>query len=263
MTLHLLQKYSGIPFFRHLSFILRRVMDIFKRMFRHIFPQRQERSETLSHLMPYHELLSAAVQFTEKEGLPPDSHLVNFNQIQKCPEDTSVKKIAAEVAQGLDEQIRRYRSVNDRAHLRLGGDCGNIHMLVIKYCKKLYPDTPVNLTIGGVIIQGRTIFSFTMEQFHQWRKNKPKIFECHAWVTVGTSYIIDATLGTYMNTRLRESKHFGGILYGKPGKLVVIPIANEPHLHPERLDAIRYHPIVLGLHALSACAPPIRDAPEK
>lgn len=191
-----------------------------------MFRKRQGRKVPVTRSSAYKDLLYAAAQFTTSEGFLTDSVPIEYS------ENAVIEAVTTEVAQGLFDQIDYYRSNEYFAHKRLGGDCGNIHLMVLEFMRKAYPHVPANLTLGEVTLSGCTRFPFNRERFLEWQQKRPKIFDCHAWVTIGTSHIIDATLGTYIATRINDSNCFGGVLYGSLEKLSVIPIANEPHRHP-------------------------------
>lgn len=218
-----------------------------------MFRKRQGRKVLLTRSSAYRDLLYAAAQFTTSEGFLTDSELIEYS------ENALIEAVATEVAQGLFDQINYYRSNRYFAHKKLGGDCGNIHLMALEFMKKAYPHVPANLTLGEVTLSGCTEFPFSRERFLEWQQKRPEIFACHAWITIGTSHIIDATLGTYITTRISDSNCFGGVLYGSLEKLSVIPMANEPHLHPKGVQTVSYCPIVLGRSALLACAPAFRE----
>ncbi len=163
--------------------------------------------------------------------------------------------IARKVAHGLYDQIKQYRSRNQNVHMSLGGDCGNVHYLIARFIRANYKDVDANLTMGNVTIDENGGFEFSEKKFLDWvSSGHGSVFDCHSWVTVGKDHIIDATIATYVNTRRLGVMKFGGVLYGMPGLLECVPIAQEPHQALPNGTTIAFEPVVLGESAFLSVA---------
>lgn len=201
-------------------------------------------------LSEYSAALYSAQDFTTNKGFRIDSLIASNVDIE------SFKIAVSDIANGFDEQITFYQTQGRDVYNALGGDCGNIHKLILKYIKQYYSSLPVNITIGEVKIDENNDFSFGRDKFCSWLVKKPDILDCHVWLTIGDEYILDATIGTYINTRIDKTAAFGGICYGKPGHLMWQTIANKENRTPDQIQGVKFSPIVLGESALDACAPP-------
>ena len=193
-------------------------------------------------------------------------HAINFTRNKKFKPDCSaicgklpanVERIPEEIASMIPEILQTYANLGYTPLISFGGDCGNVHVSILKYIQKNYPNIPANLTIGEVNIGRAAYFKFTESKFIHWLKEKPEILDCHTWITIGRDTILDATLPTYINTRLDNTQKIGGVLFGLHGKF---EIANVPHmvnLSPcIRGGGIRYEPTAVGYAAFQAIAPP-------
>ena len=164
---------------------------------------------------------------------------------------TLVERAVKEIASGLYEQIALYREQGRNPFMALGGDCGNVHLLISQFLLNNYPLLSPNLVMGAVSFNQKESFNFSRENFIDWRQNGyGDLFDCHAWVSVGQSWIIDATIGTWVHTRQGSGGAFGGIFYGPPSSFKSVPIKNEGH-EEQSLTGISYRPVVLGCKAFS------------
>lgn len=195
--------------------------------------------------MPYSDAFSEAVKFNRSQRLKFDS---NPSEVT-C--ELQVAIAAQEIANGLYDQINRHRIHDRNPFMAIGGDCGNVHDLIARFLLENYPELSPNLVMGSVTLNQQEPFNFSQEKFIDWsQKGYGEIFDCHAWVSLGQNWIIDATIGTWVHTRQGPGEAFGGVFYGSPSSLKSVPIANEKHVE-QSLVGIRYRPIVLGLEAFS------------
>ncbi len=195
--------------------------------------------------MVYSEALVKAMQFTQSQGLELDS---------ACSEEictTSVESAIQEIASGLYDQIDLYRKQDRDPYMAFGGDCGNVHLVISRFLSKNYPKLSPNLVMGAVAFNQQESFNFSQEKFIDWKKRGyGDLFDCHAWVSLGQSWIIDATIGTWVHTRQGPGQAFGGILYGDPSSLKSLSISKENHVE-QSLIGISYRPVVVGVNAFT------------
>ncbi len=193
-----------------------------------------------------------AKEFSTQKGFPIDSNVSSY------VDNGLLCRAVRDITTGFAEQLNFYRHQKRDPYNALGSDCGNIHQRILAYIKEdlCYSALPINLTIGEVKIDEKNSFVFTREKFCSWLDEKPEILDCHVWLTIGDEYILDATIGTYINTRIGDAAAFGGIIYGKHGDFMVQHIAGESAMTPHQIQSIEFSPIVLGDAALLACAPP-------
>lgn len=195
--------------------------------------------------VPYSDAFSDAMEFSRSQGLKLDS---NPSEVT-C--EILAAKAAQEIANGLYDQIDNYRKIGCNPYMAIGGDCGNVHLLIANFLLKEYPKLSPNLVMGSVALNQKESFNFSEEKFIDWRqRGYGDVFDCHAWVSLGQNWIIDATICTWMHTRRGPGGAFGGILYGSPSSLKCVPITNEKHVE-QSLTGIRYRPVVLGVDAFS------------
>jgi hypothetical protein len=193
----------------------------------------------------YSDVFSKAVDFTLSQRLKLDSSL------SEATSERLVAEATHEIAGGLQEQINLHRELGRDPYKAIGGDCGNVHLLIARFLLEEYPRLTPNLVMGSVVLNQQEAFNFSQEKFIEWRQNGyGDIFNCHAWVSLGQNWIIDATVGTWVHTRLGPGGAFGGVLYGPPSSLKRVPIANEKDAE-QSLTGIMYSPVVLGVEAFS------------
>lgn len=160
--------------------------------------------------------------------------------------------------------LKKY--LNDRLNnpiMIYGSDCGNVHLALLKYIVSKYPSINVELTLGKVAIKNRVIFDFSREKFSSWSNSKPEgLLDAHVWITINDVYIIDCTIGTYLNTRCDINKDiniknnfFGGIIFGKNTELEFMEIKNLNNLKPKYFCDLEYTPVIIG-HDLTRILPP-------
>ncbi len=193
----------------------------------------------------YSDVLSEAVDFSRSQGLKLDS------SPSEATCEPLVAKAAHEIAAGLYEQINLHRERGHDPYMAIGGDCGNVHLLIAGFLLENYPMLTPNLVMGSVILRQQEAFNFSQKKFIEWRQSGyGDIFDCHAWVSIGQNWIIDATVGTWVHTRPGPGGAFGGVLYGSPSFLKRVPIPNEKDAEQSLTD-IMYRPVVLGVEAFS------------
>lgn len=195
--------------------------------------------------MDYSDAFGEAMEFNRSLGLKLDSNPSEAT----C--EPLVAKAVDEIAHGLYEQINHHRKVGHNPYMAIGGNCGNVHFLIAKFLLKEYPRLSPNLVMGSVALNQQEPFNFSQEKFIDWKqRGYGELFDCHAWVSLGLNWIIDATIGTWAHTRQGPGDAFGGILYGPPSSLKTVQISDEKHVE-QSLTGIRYKPIVLGVEAFS------------
>lgn len=201
--------------------------------------------------MNYHycDYFYSALEFTAAQNFSPDEKTFNWN------DEGKLREIVADIASLMHEPIKYFKNNGFNPIIKLGGECGNIHLSFLRYVKKYYPSVPVNLTIGEVRTEGNVNFSFDEDKFIAWLAERPKILDCHVWITVGNKFIIDATIGTYLNTRIENIQSYGCILYGLPWDLSNFEIPSVINHIPKNLKSLEFRPVVLGEGAFIACAP--------
>jgi hypothetical protein len=196
----------------------------------------------------YKEAFELAVAFTNSKGFVLDSD----------KGDVQYHALVEELAGALSEQNAQYKARGLDPLVAFGGDCGNVHVQVLKYIQKYYPYTDANLVMGEVSI-GQDGFSFDQATFLKWQETgAPEILDCHVWIAIGSDYIVDCTLGTYINTRIvksSSSKACGGVICGSPNDLKIIKINGLAHIDPIGFNKVIYRPVAIGLSALEAIGP--------
>lgn len=199
----------------------------------------------------FSESFKNAVCFTLDRNLNLDTERHSLNKSYQLED---ISRLTLEIGAGLQEQFSYYERQDYDPIVRFGGDCGNVHLLVLNFIQKNFPDLPANLTIGEVRFDTETRFSFSEEKFLGWRENRPRLLDCHVWITVGNSAIVDATIGTYINNRILKSTKLGGIFYGRPGQLTWNPIVRADNQMPGT-SSLEYLPVVLGREAFLSIVP--------
>ncbi|WP_295751654.1 hypothetical protein [Undibacterium sp.] len=197
----------------------------------------------------YCSFLESAYKFTAMQNFSPDKEIVTWADEEK------LKVIVEEIANLMHLPIQAFHNDGFNPIVKLGGECGNIHFFVLQHIKKFHSSVPVNLTIGEVRTEGNASFSFDENKFKAWLTERPEILDCHVWITIGREFIIDATIGTYLNTRAESIKKYGGILYGRPENLSYINIPKVENLKPRKMTRLEFRAVVLGEKAFKACAP--------
>ncbi|MEM6248426.1 hypothetical protein [Shewanella vaxholmensis] len=223
------------------------------------------RKPTLENTVPssvneelgYDQKFNVALEFSNSHGFSADSKVSNFEKIR-------VEELVQELANIIPGFIGKYSSMGFKEPIiRFGGDCGTVHFSIFQFIKQYYPDLPVNVTLGEVDYSTYTYFNFDKDKCEDWIENgSPEIFDCHTWLTVGDDLVIDVTIGTYVNTRIDSDKNsniakriFGGIIFGEHGSFSHIPIIDFASKVPDKLDSLKYSPVVVGAESLHRLAP--------
>ncbi|KAB0317173.1 MULTISPECIES: hypothetical protein [Vibrio diabolicus subgroup] len=199
----------------------------------------------------YEDLIVEAEGFTREQGFA-------FDTTKRGSSLDDLETLVTELANILAGDVIPVYKMNGFHDVatRFGGDCGNVHVAILSFIQKYYPSVNANLTVGEFVTDGESQFPFNQEKCLEWLKNgAPEILDCHTWITIDDNIILDCTVGTYVNTRLSDSKTFGGIVWGKMGELNVTRISNFEHKDPHDINGISYHPVILGMSAFSKFAP--------
>lgn len=198
-----------------------------------------------SSVQLYSKSFVEALEFSQRHGISLDSTPVGSIPAHR------VMQAVHEISAGLYEQIQQHKNLGRDPFWAIGGDCGNVHFLAQRFLLVEYPDLSPNLVMGSVALDGRESFSFSQDKFIDWLdRGYGAVFDCHAWVSLGADWIIDATIGTWIHTRQGPGGAFGGVAYGRPMSFRSMPIANEKHTE-QSFTNIKYKPIVLGMDAFS------------
>ena len=205
---------------------------------------------------PYEDLFKKAVTFTAEQKFTLDSHTVS-----DCEE--SVSRLITEVSNILVNEIPKYHDYGFDPIVRFGGDCGNIHYAILNFIKSHYPSVSANMTIGEVSVSNQSGFEFDQAKCIEWLENgSPQVLDCHAWITINNDYILDCTIGTYINTRIdsdyeknKTKNLFGGLIFGNVDNLQRIAFYGLRDKAPQDYLDVKYNPVILGIEAFSALAP--------
>lgn len=205
------------------------------------------------HDSTYSQALDRAIEFTSEQnfGLDRNRDAMRNPYNPKC-----LHELVQEVANMFEGHFQTYRSAGVDPVVQFGGECGNIHCDVLDFIHRHYPELPANLTIGEVRFSRDAMFTFSEEKYLQWLHCRPKLLDCHVWITIGHSAIIDATIGTYINDRRLKSKFLGGVFCGNPEELSWYPILPGENRRPDA-STLDYLPIIIGQKALLAAAGPL------
>jgi hypothetical protein len=201
--------------------------------------------------LAYSQSLSRAIQFTAEQNFELDS---DRNAIGAPYDMKLIHNLVQEIADMFEGHFETYKSAAVDPIVQFGGECGNIHCDVLDFMHRYYPDLLANLTIGEVRFSRDAMFAFSEEKYLQWLQARPKQLDCHVWITVGHSAIIDATIGTYINDRRLKSKILGGVFCGNPKQLSWYPVLLGENRCPD-VSTLDYLPVILGRKALFAAGP--------
>lgn len=208
----------------------------------------------------YTKKFDTAIKFTEDMNFNLDSNLDSKKVFDE--ENSSIGELINEISGLVAQEVKSYKNYGfEQPIMRFGGDCGNVHKSVIEFIKKHYKIN-ANLTIGEIKINNNTYFSFNQDKCTQWLNGKkPEVFDAHTWITINNDYILDLTIGTYINTRIAPNKEsnskcefFGGIFHGKHGMLKYKAFDKLKNIEPKNTNLI-YSPVILGSSALLTLAP--------
>jgi hypothetical protein len=226
-------------------------------MFRKIFNffKEKEVSEA-SKIDMYEQLFKEAQNFTDKNEFNLDSK----NQ-SSC--EASISQLINEISDILVKEIPKYRQYGFDPIVRFGGDCGNIHFAILGFIKQHYPSICANITVGGVLTSNKSDFKFDQNKCIEWLENgSPQVLDCHTWITINNNYILDCTIGTYINTRIdanhvqnKKDNLYGGLIFGSEDKLEHIAFKGLGEKTPLDYRNMKYSPVILGIEAFTALAP--------
>jgi hypothetical protein len=207
-------------------------------------------------MVTYDQLFKKSKDFTLHNKLALDATVENPNQ-------NNLQKLIDELTKIISDLTEKYKDHGYDPISRFGGDCGNVNFLVINFIKQHYPSIQANITIGDISIENQTYFPFNQKKCLDWLKNgSPQIFDCHAWITINNDYILDCTIGTYINTRIdperkknKENNLYGGLIHGQENHLKNIKFSNLKNKTPQNFNEIKYSPIIVGLQAFKKICP--------
>lgn len=225
------------------------ISKIFNFLKKHEIVQTPER-------VSYEDLFEEARIFTFKQKFNLDSKAASG-----C--EDSVSQLITEISNILVNEIPKYHDYGFDPIVRFGGDCGNIHFAILKFIRNHYPSVCANITIGEVSVSNQSGFEFDQAKCIEWLKNGgPQMLDCHTWITINNNYILDCTIGTYINTRIdpdhernRTKNLFGGLIFGNVDNLQRIAFHGLRDKTPQDYLNMKYTPVILGLDAFSALAP--------
>jgi hypothetical protein len=140
--------------------------------------------------------------------------------------------------------------------LTFGTQCANVHGTLIKYLMRIFPGVSFHLTLGGVEA-GEVGFPYTKDDFIYDLKQRPNKVRGHVWITCGGEYVIDLTLGTYIENATNKSDKYGSIIYGFPGHLEASDFPRMPNAVVPT-DLI-YQPVAVGSDAILAVSPTFKE----
>ena len=147
---------------------------------------------------------------------------------------------------------------------RFSIECGNVYYFILDFIQKYYPSISANLTLGNISKEGIKILDLTQSKCLNWLKNGTleESLRFHTWLTIGDNYIIDCTIGTFINIHISQNKRknlkddmYGGLIYGIEGNLDVLPFQQLNNNAPNDISNIQYIPIIMGREAFIALAP--------
>ncbi|HHR6128575.1 TPA: hypothetical protein ACS72K_000129 [Providencia alcalifaciens] len=224
--------------------MMKKIINFFKNEFRD------------SNSAAYEDLFEDAKKFTMERGFSLDSCAIS-----DC--ETSVSELVKELSGLFYEFIPNYHVHGFEPIMRFGGDCANVHFAIFQFIKKHYPSISANITIGQALLSDHSGFYFNQDKCIEWLTyGSPEIFDAHAWITINNDYILDCTIGTYINTRFdpehnknRSANLFGGLIFSNVDNLQHIPFVNLKGKTPQEYLKIKYTPIILGEKALEKLAP--------
>lgn len=204
----------------------------------------------------YEDLFQKAQDFTVKNQFNLDS------QTQSTCEG-SVSQLISEISDILVNEIPKYQQQGFDPIVSFGGDCGNIHFAIINFIKQHYPNICANITVGGVLISNQPDFKFDQSKCIEWLQNgSPQVLDCHTWITINNNYILDCTIGTYINTRVddnhaqnRKNNVYGGLIFGSEDELEHVAFKGLGAKTPQDYLNMKYSPVILGIEAFTALAP--------
>jgi len=197
----------------------------------------------------YRTHFDRAVRYTKGQGFQLDSEIRDDDYLGQA------QIIAEEIAKHIPDRLFQYQAIGLKALAAFGGDCGNTHYSILQFIQQYYPKVPANLTIGGIDLGASSSFDFSEQEFERWRTSRPEIFDCHAWITIGNRIILDATIMTYVNTRLRQTCAVGGVLVGEHKHFELHLIPDTDNVSPALVRWPVYRPVAIGVRAFKDIAP--------
>ncbi|WP_024668162.1 hypothetical protein [Pseudomonas syringae] len=213
-------------------------------------------------MVTYDQLFEKSKKFTSHNKLALDTTVESQSQSQSQSQ-SHLQKLIDELTTLICDFTEKYNTHGFDPITRFGGDCGNVHFSVINFIKDNYPSIQANITIGDISIENQTHFPFNQKKCLAWlKKGSPKIFDCHAWITINNDYILDCTIGTYINTRIdpereknKENNLYGGLIHGQENHFKNIKFSNLDNKTPQNFNKIKYSPIIVGLQAFKKICP--------
>ncbi|MGZ0753333.1 hypothetical protein [Kluyvera sichuanensis] len=204
----------------------------------------------------YRNLFEDAKKFTIEKQFPLDSYPMN-----DC--EANVSELVKELSGLFFDYTNNYLNHNLNPIITFGGDCANVHFQILRFINDHYRSISANITIGEVLLSEQLGFKFNQNKCVEWLENGiPPIFDCHAWITINNDYILDCTIGTYINTRTapdsainKSEELYGGLIFGHADNLQHIAFRNLKGITPKEYFKIKYTPVILGKTALNKLGP--------
>ncbi|BBQ86653.1 TPA: hypothetical protein I9Y23_004728 [Kluyvera ascorbata] len=204
----------------------------------------------------YRHLFEDAKIFTIEKQFSLDSYPMN-----DC--EANVSDLIEELSGLFFEYTKNYLNHNFNPIIKFGGDCANVHLQILCFINEYYRSISANITIGEVLLSEQLGFKFNQDRCIEWLEHgSPPIFDSHAWITINNDYILDCTIGTYINTRIdpdsatnKSEELYGGLIFGHADNLQHIAFSNLKGKTPQEYLKIKYTPVIIGKSALYMLAP--------
>ena len=210
--------------------------------------------------MSYLIQFNKALKFTESRNFTIDSN--NLNEPTQEQITSLISNLSKIINQKMIQELFEKSNNNHDEISNLGSSCGTVHAAVLQEIKNNHRNLNANITIGDVALNNEIYFKFDQERCCRWLDGEiPPILDCHVWITIGKDFILDCTIGTYINTRLAKDKIYGGIIYGNPSSLNYQKFIYLNNKEPSNLNELIYNPTILGVDALVKLAPEINHYP--
>ncbi|AMT98240.1 MULTISPECIES: hypothetical protein [Psychrobacter] len=206
-------------------------------------------------LRTYEQSFNDAIKFTIDKGFS-----CNLNSSKSNKQ--ALSELISEISVIFANETSMYEKEGFNPIERFSIDCGNVHYAILNFIENNYPSINANITVGDVFVGKNQPFPFNESKCADWLINGiPKSLDFHTWITIDDDYILDCTIGTYINIRtsLHKEKNlkdniYGGLIYGNEGNLAGTSFKSLNSKVPKEISDIKYIPIVIGRKAFLALA---------
>jgi hypothetical protein len=193
--------------------------------------------------------LHCASKLTRKYGceIGGDINKIQFSsRIQELLDELSISLAG--------DYIPQIESFVDGPEAWYAQDCANVHVSVLQFIQAHYPDLNPILTIGSVYYKGKPRYKFNKKLITSL--GELKVFDAHAWITLGNDIVFDCTISTHLNMKVYDKRTFGPILVGGINeKFQHKTLHNINTYILKDYTELVYEPILLGVDVMNIITP--------